>query len=223
MPPTLTVVIVAESLLLGDGLASLLASEPDITILGRARTVDEIRPLVDQHQPDILLVSVLTPLVSTLQTIVTARELRASHPDLGVVVVSDRGDGFAVELLRGGSDRVAYLLDENLPDIATVTRAMRQVRHGQTVLSPAIADSLVRRSHGVPLDDLSARELDVLEQLAFGASNHAIAALLHLSVKAVEKHVSAIFRKLDLTDRTQIDRRVTAAVVYLRSIAQPFA
>jgi len=79
MPPTLTVVIVAESLLLGDGLASLLASEPDITILGRARTVDEIRPLVDQHQPDILLVSVLTPLVSTLQTIVTARELRASR------------------------------------------------------------------------------------------------------------------------------------------------
>ena len=165
MPPTLTVVIVAESLLLGDGLASLLATEPDVTILGRARSVDEIRPLVDQHEPDVLLVSVLTPLVSTLQTIVTARELRASHPALGVVVVSDRGDGFAVELLRGGSERIAYLLDESLPDIATVTSAMHQVRQGQTVLSPAIADSLVRRSHGVPIDDLSTRELDVLEQI----------------------------------------------------------
>jgi len=222
MSQPLTVVIAAESLLLGDGLAALLSTEAGVVVLGRARHVEEIRELVAQHEPDVLVVSVLTPLVSTLETILTARQLRESHPRLGVVVVSDRGDGFALELLRGGSGRIAYLLDESLPDIATVVSAMRQVSKGQTVLSPPIADSLVRRSDGVPIDDLSLRELDVLEQLAFGASNRSIAATLHLSVKAVEKHVSAIFRKLDLTDRAAVDRRVSAAVVYLRSIAQPF-
>jgi DNA-binding NarL/FixJ family response regulator len=216
------VVIAAESLLLGDGLAALLSAEADVTVLGRARRVHEIRAMVEEHEPDVLVVSVLTPLVTTLETILVARELRETHPGLGVVVVSDRGDGFALELLRGGSERIAYLLDESLPDISTVVSALRQVTQGQTVLSPTIADSLVRRSDGIPIDDLSSRELDVLEQLAFGASNRSIAATLHLSVKAVEKHVSAIFRKLDLTDRGQVDRRVSAAVVYLRSISQPF-
>ena len=222
MSSPITVVVAAESLLLGDGLVSLLSQETDLVVVGRARRLEEIRPLVEAQDPQVLLVSILTPLVTTLATILEARTLRSERPGLGIVVVSDRGDGFALELLRGGSEGVAYLLDEALPDIATVVSAVHQVHKAQTVLSPGVADSLVRRSDGLPIDDLSTRERDVLEQLAFGASNRVIAGSLHLSVKAVEKHVSTIFRKLGLVDRELIDRRVSAAVVYLRSIAQPF-
>lgn len=218
----LTVVIASDSLLLGDGLTALLSDVDGIAVVGRARRHDEIEGLVDRVRPDVLIISLRTAVVTTPETIATARALRGKHPGLGIVVLSDRGDGLALELLRGGAAGVAYLLDGQLPDIGSVVRAVRQVADGQSVLSPTVLETLVRRGDDPPVDDLTLRELDVLELLAYGASNAAIAESLHLSVKGVERHVSVIFRKLGFTDHRLVDRRVSSAVVFLRSRSNPF-
>ncbi len=213
------VVLATDSFLLGDGLASLLADVDDVEVVGRARDHEELVARVDGLRPEAAIISIRTPVLTSMATIEAARQLRVDHPELGIVVISDRGDGFALELLRGGSSRIAYLLDERLPNMATVLGALREIRQGQSVLDPSIVDSLVRRREGVAIDDLTSRETDVLEQIAHGRSNRGIASELNLSVKAIEKHVTTIFRKLDLVDGDLVDRRVTAALTYLRAQA----
>ena len=213
----ITLVLATDSPLMGDGLAALLAATPDVNVLGRARNLVELLELVAEHHPEAVVFSIRTQVTDRMATIETARKLRADHPELGIVVISDRGNGFALELLRGGASRVAYLLDGELPSIASVLSALRDVRSGQTVLDPTIVDALVRRRDGFAIDDLTVREMDVLEQLAHGLSNRAMAAGLHVSVKSVENNVSVIFRKLGLDDPTVIDRRVTAGLIYQRA------
>ncbi|MYW64316.1 DNA-binding response regulator, partial [Streptomyces sp. SID8379] len=95
-----------------------------------------------------------TPVVTTMATLEAARRLRTDHPGVGIVVISDRGNGFALELLRGGASRIAYLLDDRIPGIDTVLGALRDIRAGQTVLDPSIVDSLVTRRDGIAIDDL---------------------------------------------------------------------
>lgn len=101
--------------------------------------------------------------------------------------------------------------------------ALREVRDGQTVLDPSVVDSLVERRDGIVIDDLTVRELDVLEQIAHGLSNAAIAAALYVSIKSVEKNVTTIFRKLGLTDPSLVDRRVTAGLIYTRAQTSAFS
>lgn len=213
----ITVVLATDSFLIGDGLAALLTDVTDIKVVGRARDLDELLGLVAHLAPEAVIVSIRTLAITTMDTIIAARHLREKYPHMGIVVISDRGNGFALELLRGGASRIAYLLDEQLPDMDTVLGALREVRAGQTVLDPGIVDALMHRRQGAAIDDLSVREVDVLEQMAHGLSNKAIAAELHISVKSVEKHVTAIFRKLRLDGQGLIDRRVTAVLTYLRS------
>jgi DNA-binding NarL/FixJ family response regulator len=224
MPPDhgpTTVVLATDSYLIGEGLAALLAENDDVKIIGRARHHSELPQLVDELDPEAVIISIRTPVITTMATIEVARRLRVDHPEMGVVVISDRGNGFALELLRGGASRVAYLLDERLPGIDTVLGALREVRAGQTVLDPSIVDSLVTRRDGIAIDDLNMREIDVLELIAHGLSNRSIATTLNLTVKAVEKYVTAIFRKLELVDQSLVDRRVTAALTYLHTQTGP--
>ncbi|MGA2835672.1 MAG: response regulator transcription factor [Acidimicrobiales bacterium] len=224
MPPDqgpITVVLATDSFLIGDGLASLLVDVDDIDVIGRARDHQELVRIVEELTPEVVLISIRTPVISTMATIAAARHLRLEFPEMGIVVISDRGNGFALELLRGGASRIAYLLDERLPSMDAVLFALREVRAGQSVLDPSIVDSLVLRREAVTIDDLTAREIDVLEQIAYGLSNRGIAAELHLSVKAIEKHVTTIFRKLALVDQTVVDRRVTAALTFLRAQTVP--
>ena len=218
----ITLVLATDSPLMGDGLAALLANTADVEVLGRARDRIDLLELVDKHAPDAVIFSVRTQVTDRMATIETASKLRADHPELGIVVISDRGNGFALELLRGGASRVAYLLDGELPSIDSVLSALRDIRSGQTVLDPTIVDALVRRRDGFAIDDLSAREMDVLEQLAHGLSNRAMATTLHVSVKAIEKNVTIIFRKLGLDDPSIIDRRVTAGLIYQRAQTSAF-
>lgn len=217
----ISVVVAADSLLIGDGLTSLLATVADIDVVGRARSSEDLLVLVKELDPDAVIISIRTPVTTTMATIEVARQLRTDHPELGIVVISDRGNGFALELLRGGASNVAYLLDGQLPNIGAVLGALRDIRAGQTVLDPSIVDALVRRRDGVAIDDLTLRELDVLEQMAHGLSNRRMAATMHLSVKAIEKNVTTIFRKLGLDDASLVDRRVTAALIYLRAETTP--
>jgi DNA-binding NarL/FixJ family response regulator len=219
---TVTVVVATDSALVGDGLIALLDGVEGIKVVGHAKTQDELLQLVEDMRPQAVIVSIRTKVVTTMSTIQAARKLRVDHPELGIVIIADRGNGFALELLRGGASRIAYLLDERLPGIESVLVALRDVRAGQVVLDPSVVDSLVQRRNGLAIDDLTSRELDVLEQLAAGLSNRAIAAEVHLSLKAIEKYVTTIFRKLELTDTAAIDRRVSAALVYLRAKSNPF-
>jgi len=217
----ISLVLAADSFLLGDGLACMLAQVDDVDIVGRARDHDELVSLVDNLEPEAVLITIRTNVATTLGTISAARHLRDVHPELGIVVISDRGNGFALELLRGGARRIAYLLDERLPGIDAVLGALRELRTGQSVLDPSIVDALVHRRDVTTIDDLTPREVDVLELIAQGMSNRAVADELHLSVKGIEKHVTTIFRKLTLTEQTLIDRRVTAALTFIRSQEHP--
>ncbi|WP_327664965.1 MULTISPECIES: response regulator transcription factor [unclassified Streptomyces] len=211
----LTVVLATDSFLIGDGLAALLADAPDVKIVGRVRHPDDLLAMVESHEPDAVIISLRTPVVTTMATLEAARRLRTDHPGVGIVVISDRGNGFALELLRGGASRIAYLLDDRIPGIDTVLGALRDIRSGQTVLDPSIVDSLVTRRDGIAIDDLTLREIDVLEHISHGLSNRGIAAALFISVKAVEKYVSVIFRKLELIDQPLVDRRGTAALTFM--------
>jgi DNA-binding NarL/FixJ family response regulator len=216
-----TVLLATDSFLIGDGLASLLNDIDCVKVVGRARDHDEMLQLVDELAPEALIISIRTGVMATTPTIAMARRLRLAHPDLGIVVISDCVDGFALELLRGGSSRIAYLVDERLPTLDTVLDSLHQVRAGQSVLDPRIVDSLIfRRSH-MTIDSLTIREIEVLEQMALGLSNTAIAHELCISVKAIEKGVTTIYRKLNLSDQNLIDRRVAAAMAFLRAQTDP--
>ncbi len=217
----ITVVLAADSSLVGDGLQCMLAAFDELTLVGRARDHRELVRLVDDVRPDALLISVRTPVVGAFATIAAARHLRDVHPGLGIVVVSDRGDGFAVGLLREGAARMAFLLDGRLSGMDAIVGALREVRGGQSVLDPSVVDGLVRRREATTVDGLTPRELDVLELIAQGMSNRAIAGQLHLSVKGIEKHVTTIFRKLDLTRQIGLDRRVVAVLTYLAVQGEP--
>jgi DNA-binding NarL/FixJ family response regulator len=217
----ITLVLATDSFLIGDGLAALLAGNGDVKVIGRVRHHSELTEVVDELAPEAVIISIRTLVITTMATIEVARRLRVEHRDLGIVVISDDGNGFALELLRGGASRLAFLLDERLPSIETVLGALREVRAGQTVLDPSLVDPLVTRRDGVAIDDLTLRELDVLEQIAHGLSNRSIASALNLSVKAVEKYVTAIFRKLQLADQSVVDRRVAAALTYLLAGTNP--
>ena len=219
----ITVVLATDSFLIGDGLAALLDDVDDVDVVGRARNHDELVRVVAELTPEAVIISIRTPVISTMDTIAAARHLREAHPTMGIVVISDRGNGFALELLRGGAARIAYLLDEHLPSMGAVLGALHEVRSGQSVLDPSIVDALVHRREGLAIDNLTVREIDVLELIAHGLSNRGIAAELHLSVKAIEKHVTTIFRKLELSDQSLIDRRVTAALTFLRAQTSPFS
>jgi len=138
------------------------------------------------------------------------------------VVISDRANDFAFELLRGSASGIAFLVDEQLSGIGAVRGALRGLQVGQSVLDPGILDALIHRGGDEGIADLTSREVEVLEQMAQGLSNRAIAEKLHISVKSIEKGVTAIFLKLGPFDQGISDRRVSAALVYLRHRVDPF-
>jgi DNA-binding NarL/FixJ family response regulator len=151
-----------------------------------------------------------------------ASRLRETHPRIGVVVLSQYSEpGFVLRLLDAGSEGRAYLLKERIADRSELTRAIRAVADGGSVIDPKIVEVLVRarsRSESSPLAEMTPRELDVLAAMAEGKSNAAIAEELVLTKRAIEKHINAIFLKLDLTyspDAEQISKRVTAALIFL--------
>jgi DNA-binding NarL/FixJ family response regulator len=213
--PPLRVVLAGDSVLMSDGLECLLNGRSDIDVVARANEATELPARIEDLQPDAVLLSLRTRAAVAMSVIHSMRQLREQNPELGIVIVSDRGNGFALELLRGGSARTAYLLDEQLTGIDAVVTALREVLSGQTVLDPSVVDALVNRRDAVSIDHLTMRELEVLEQIAHGLANRAVAAELRVTIKAVENHVTSIFRKLDVANRPEVHQRVSAALIYL--------
>jgi DNA-binding NarL/FixJ family response regulator len=213
-PAALRVVIASDNFLTREGLTCLLGRVAGIEVVGRVDSHPETLEAAQQYSPDVLVVGIRTPRVGAEVALAAARKLRVGHPEISVVVIAEAGDGYALELLRNGAAGVGYLLDDRVGDLQTLVGAIHEVHAGETLLDPSIVNALVRRRLATSLDVLTLRELDVLAQMAKGYTNSEIARSLSVSKKAVESHVTSIFRKLPTTDPERFDRRVTAVLTY---------
>jgi DNA-binding NarL/FixJ family response regulator len=160
------------------------------------------------------------PPTHTTEGIEAAKKIRAEHPAIGVVVLSQFADeDYAYDLLKEGAAGLGYLLKERVAEIDELVRALQEVAGGGSVLDPKVVEGLVgRRSErqNSPLERLTERERDVLQQIAEGKNNAAIADALSLSPRAVEKHINSIFQKLDLSEEPRVHRRVMAVLTFLK-------
>jgi DNA-binding NarL/FixJ family response regulator len=215
----LRVVVAEDDLLVREGIVRLLSAAPDLDVVASCEDYDEAVAAVEQHQPDVVLTDIRMPPTSTDEGIRLARQLRASHPKTGVVVVSHYSEPNQVlGLFEEGSDRRAYLLKERIHDRAVLISAIRSVAAGESSIDPKIVDVLVlERSGGTGsrLDELTPRERQVLAEIAQGKTNSVIADELVLTKRSVEKHVNSIFLKLGLGNADDIAKRVKAALIFL--------
>jgi DNA-binding NarL/FixJ family response regulator len=211
------VVIADDSVLLREGLARLLA-EAGLEVCGSAGDADGLRAVVEANDPDIAIVDIRMPPTYTDEGIVAARALRADHPRLGILVLSQYVDsGYAVQLVEGVPAGVGYLLKDRVSNIAVLVDALNRLCEGECVVDPTIVSRLVgRRRVRDPLASLTDREREVLSLMAEGRTNRAIGETLVLSAKTVETHVSQIFTKLDLAPSAGDHRRVLAVLALLR-------
>lgn len=217
-PMTISVVLAEDSFIVREGVSMLLEAS-GFDLLAAVETYDELIDSVEEHQPDVVVTDIRMPPTRTDEGIRAARAIRESHPDIGVVVLSQYVEpGYAMSLFDGGSHGLAYLLKERVGDADQLTEAIETVSHGGSVLDPQVIDALVEarlkaeKSH---LDRLTPRETEVLGAIASGKSNRAVADQLFLSERAVEKHINSIFTKLDLPMEPDVNRRVRAVLMYL--------
>jgi DNA-binding NarL/FixJ family response regulator len=212
------VVIAEDSAILRDGLVQLLV-ERGHDVVAKVGTAEELLEAVDTCTPDVAVVDIRMPPTFTDEGLVAAVALRRSHPGVGVLVFSQWVETrYATELLAGKPEGVGYLLKDRVSDIAEFDDALRRVAAGGTALDPEVVRQLIgSRRQATVLDRLTPREREVLELMAEGHSNSALAQHLSITERAVEKHVSAIFTKLDLPPSQAHHRRVLAVVTYLNS------
>ena len=212
------IVIAEDSVLLRAGLTRLLvdAGEEVVATVGDA---DELLRVVELHQPDLAVVDVRMPPTHTDDGLRAALEIRRRWPSVGILVLSQYvEERYATELLAVDTARLGYLLKDRIADVTDFMVDVRRVGAGGTALDPEVVAQLLARSgRGSVLDRLTPREREVLELMAEGRSNQAIAAALVVSDGAVEKHVSNIFTKLDLLPAEQDNRRVLAVLRWLDS------
>jgi DNA-binding NarL/FixJ family response regulator len=212
------VVIADDEMLLREGLARLL-DDAGFEIAGKAANGPELLRAVRLTSPDVAIVDIKMPPTHTDEGLVAAREIRAAHPEVGVLVLSHYLESiYAMRLLEEHPERAGYLLKERVSDIAVLADALRRIAEGECVLDPTIVARLVNRPRDPgPLAALTDREREVLELIAEGRSNQAIAAKLFLSPKTVETHIREIFRKLEIGESPDSHRRVLAVLAFLRS------
>jgi DNA-binding NarL/FixJ family response regulator len=213
------VVVADDSVLLREGVAQLL-SQAGFDVVGLASDARELLQKVDELSPDVAIVDIRMPPTNTDEGLRAAQEIRAEHPGVGVLVLSQYvRPSYAFELLSDGADRIGYLLKDRVSDLTELTDAVRRVAEGGTVLDPLVVSQLVGRPREGEdaLKELSEREREVLGLMAEGRSNQAIAERLFITERTVEKHVKNIFGKLGLSASPEDHRRVLAVVAYLRA------
>jgi DNA-binding NarL/FixJ family response regulator len=215
----LRVVVADDHYLVREGLRQLLEVDDAVQVVATASDAAELRAAVAHEEPDVVVTDIRMPPTHTVEGIEVAHTLRAERSTLGVVVLSHHADAaYALELFRDGTEYLAYLLKDRVGDREQVLGAVRAVAVGGSVIDPTVVEGLLNRrsrQEQSPVSRLTARERDVLEAMAAGLSNGAIAERLHLSVSAVEKNVNAIFVKLDLRNEPSVHRRVGAVLAYL--------
>jgi DNA-binding NarL/FixJ family response regulator len=213
------VVLGEDSLIVREGIRQLLDADEEVTVVAVAGDMASLRDICARERPDVLITDIRMPPSDTDEGIRLAEELREAQPEIGVVVLSQYDDpGYALALLDKGSDRRAYLLKQRVHNRAELTAAIRAVADGGSMIDPKIVEALVRARGAAersPLNQLTAREREVLTEIAQGKSNTAIAESLFLTKRAVEKHINAIFLKLGLADAEDVSKRVKAALMLL--------
>jgi DNA-binding NarL/FixJ family response regulator len=212
-------VVAEDSLLVREGLATLLRAQDDLELVGLCEDYDTLMAAVEAEKPDVVLTDIRMPPTGTDEGIRAASELRQSHPSMGVVVLSQFAEpAYALQLLDGGSEGRAYLLKERVSQPEQLLAAIHDVAAGGSVVDPKVVEVLVgagARKKESPLDRLTPRELEVLSEIAQGKNNAAVASSLVLSERAVEKHINSLFSKVALTDEPEVHRRVKAVLLYL--------
>ena len=212
------VVAAEDSFLAREGIVSILGDIEDVERVEMAGDLDDLRDAVERTEPDIVLTDIRMPPTNTDEGIRFAAELREQHPEMGVVVLSQHAEPrYALALFNAGSDRRAYLLKERLHDKSELSRALHDVAAGRSLVDSRVVDKLVssRQRGDSELTKLTPRELEILGLIAEGRSNGAIATSLGITKRAVERHINAIFLKLDLGRAEDVSRRVKAALLYL--------
>jgi DNA-binding NarL/FixJ family response regulator len=211
------VVIADDEALLREGLARLL-EDAGVDVSGKVGTADDLLRRVDLTRPDVAIVDIRMPPTHTDEGLVAAQTIRATRPEVGVLVLSHHVESrYAMRLLEENPERCGYLLKERVSDVAVLLDALRRISEGECVLDPTIVARLVRRPREESaLAELTERELEVLALMAEGHSNDAICRKLVLSPKTVETHVRHILLKLGIGDTPEYHRRVLAVLTYLR-------
>jgi DNA-binding NarL/FixJ family response regulator len=214
------IVVADDSLLVREGIASLL-EEAGFTVVGQAASVDELLARIEATSPDVAIVDIRMPPTFTdegIRAVATIRE--RFGPSMGILVLSHHTEpAFALRLLEDGAAGTGYLLKDSVADLDDLGDAVRRVARGGTVVDPAVVAPLVGARRGTPdrLSELTGRERDVIELMAEGRSNQAIADRLFVTGKTVEAHIASIFSKLDLLPAPDDHRRVLAVLAFLES------
>lgn len=221
----LRVIVVDDEYLVREGARSVLSSVAGIEVVGTAANPGELFALMETTACAAVVLDIRMPPTYQTEGIDAALRIRCGDPDIGIVILSQHADPeYALELLRGGSKGLAYLLKERLGEPTKLAEAIREVAGGGSVLDPKVVDALIeaqyRRSRS-RLHGLTPRENQVLELMATGRTNAAIGDALVLSERAVEKHINAIFRKLGLNEELDINHRVAAVLFFLQHNAGP--
>ena len=212
------VVVADDSVLLREGVVRLL-EDSGFEVVGQAGDADDLRRKVYAHKPDVAVVDVRMPPDNTDDGLRAALEIRERQPETGVLVLSQYvEEGYALDLVGEGGGGVGYLLKDRVADLDRFTDSVRRVGSGGSALDPDVVARLLGRSRrDDPLEEITPREREVLELMAEGRSNGAIAEALVVTERAVEKHVTSIFGKLGLTPTAEDHRRVLAVLAFLRA------
>ena len=216
---TLRVIFADDNYLVREGVAALLAEAEGVDVVATATDLGSLLTAVAEHSPDVVLTDIRMPPTNTDEGIRAAKRIRAEHPQVGVVVLSQYvEEDYVFDLLASGVAGMGYLLKERVNDLDELVRALREVARGGSVLDPLVVEALLARraDHG-PLLGLTTREREVLQVMATGRNNATIATSLFMSDRAVEKHIGSVFQKLGLVDEHEVNRRVMAVLAYLEA------
>jgi DNA-binding NarL/FixJ family response regulator len=212
------IVLADDTMLLREGVA-LLLTEAGFDVVGQAGNAEELVTTVGERRPEVAIVDLRMPPTHTDEGLQAALAIREQHPEVGVMVLSQHADvGLAMKLLAHGAEGVGYMLKDRVADLDDFADAIRRVAAGGSALDPTIVSQLLsKRREAGPLDEITAREREVLELMAEGRSNQGIAERLEISERGVQKHVTSIFEKLGIPAGTDDHRRVLAVLTFLRA------
>ena len=215
----LRVVFADDNYLVREGVAGLLTETPDLELVETVGDPVALHAAVAAHRPDAVLTDIRMPPTFTTEGIDAAKRIRSEFPEVGVVVLSQYvEEDYAYDLLVDGVAGLGYLLKERVSQVDDLVRALHEVARGGSALDPKVVEGLMARTSkeaNSPLRGLTERETEVLQAMATGLSNAAIAATLFMSERAVEKHIGSVFQKLNVVNESDVNRRVMAVLAFL--------
>jgi DNA-binding NarL/FixJ family response regulator len=216
---TVRVVFADDNYLVREGVAGLLTETPEIDLVETVGDPKALHDAVARHQPDAVLTDIRMPPTFTTEGIEAAKRIRVEFPQIGVVVLSQYvEEDYAFELLADGVEGLGYLLKERVSQVDDLVRALHDVARGGSALDPKVVEGLLARKSkeaSSPLSGVTEREHEVLQAMATGLSNGAIARSLFMSERAVEKHIGSVFQKLGVVNESDVNRRVRAVLAFL--------